>query len=165
MEYEVIDNFLPQDLSNKIHDVLLTSQYTNWYLQNDISGHDEEFDDKLSFYLTHTFYSDYKVKSDAFTWIQYIMNQMDIKALIRIKGNIYPRTEFLHTHSPHTDYPFQHKGAIYYVNTNDGFTILNGDVRIESKQNRLLLFDPSIPHQSTTCTDKRYRANINFNYF
>lgn len=164
MDYKIIDNFLPKDLSNTIHDVLLTSQYTNWYLQNDISGN-ESIDDNLLFYMTHLYYADYTVKSNDFTWIQHIMQKMDIKALIRVKANLYPRTEFLHIHSQHTDYPYSHKGAIYYVNDNDGFTILNGDVRVESKQNRLLLFDPSIPHQSTTCTDAPYRVNINFNYF
>lgn len=163
MDYKIIDNFLPKDLSHRIHDVLLTSQYTNWYLQNDISGQDDK-NDKL-FYLTHLFYADHAVKSDMFTWVQHVMQDMDIKALIRIKANLYPKTEFMHIHKEHTDYPYSHKGAIYYVNDNDGYTILNGDVRIESKQNRLLLFDPSIPHQSTTCTDAPYRVNINFNYF
>jgi hypothetical protein len=164
MDYKIIDNFLSNSLANDIEAVLLTSQYSNWYLQNDIVG-DGNVDDNLLFYMIHTFYSENKIQSNSYSWMQYIMNKMDVKALIRIKANLYPRTEFLHIHSKHTDYPYSHKGAIYYVNDNDGFTILNDDVRIESKKNRLLMFDPSIPHQSTTCTDARYRVNINFNYF
>ena len=37
--------------------------------------------------------------------------------------------------------------------------------KIESIENRALLFDPSIEHRSTTCTDAKGRININFNYF
>jgi hypothetical protein len=29
----------------------------------------------------------------------------------------------------------------------------------------ILLFDPSKPHNSTTCTDDKCRVNVNFNYF
>ena len=48
---------------------------------------------------------------------------------------------------------------------NDGFTVLHDGTKIESKRNRLLLFDGSKPHHSTNCTDDWRRININFNYF
>ena len=44
-------------------------------------------------------------------------------------------------------------------------TILNDDIMIESVENRVLLFDPSLPHSSTTCTNAKARFNININYF
>jgi len=50
------------------------------------------------------------------------------------------------------------------LNTNDGYTII-GDEKVESIENRLLRFDATKMHHSTTCTDQQYRANINFNYF
>ena len=59
---------------------------------------------------------------------------------------------------------FGHKAAILYLNTNDGYTII-GDEKVESIANRLLRFDATQMHHSTTCTDQQYRANINFNYF
>lgn len=54
---------------------------------------------------------------------------------------------------------------IFYLNTNDGFTILNGETKINSVENRILLFDPSELHSSTTCTNDKCRVNVNFNYF
>jgi hypothetical protein len=90
---------------------------------------------------------------------------LDIKALIRVKGNLYTRSEKLFVHNKHVDYEYKHEGALYYVNDNDGYTILDGGAKIESKKNRLLLFDPSLPHSSTTCTDSPSRINININFF
>jgi hypothetical protein len=65
----------------------------------------------------------------------------------------------------HRDFSFKHKGAIYCVNTNNGGTKLEDGTIIGSVANRLLLFDPSTLHDSTNCTDKKARINININYF
>ena len=51
------------------------------------------------------------------------------------------------------------------INTNNGFTILEDGEKIETKENRMLLFDASKKHKSTTCTDNIYKCNIIFNYF
>jgi len=76
---------------------------------------------------------------------------------------MYIKSEKIKKHHAHQDFPFKHLGAIYYVNSNNGFTII-GNKKIESIENRLLMFDPSVKHQSTNCSDKRVRLNINFNY-
>ena len=49
------------------------------------------------------------------------------------------------------------------LNTNNGKTILNDEVEIDSIANRLLVFDGDIPHCSTTCTDEKVRLNVNVN--
>ena len=87
------------------------------------------------------------------------------KALMRVKGNLFPSTDNLIHHEDHFDYPCEHRGAILYLNTNDGLTVLENEVEVESVENRLLLFDPSKMHHSTTCTTKPYRMNVNFNFF
>ena len=88
---------------------------------------------------------------------------MDIKRLIRIKLNLYTRTDYLVHHDDHIDFPHSHKGAVFSLNTCDGFTVIDGD-EISSVANRMVFFDPSILHHSTNCTNKPYRMNINFNY-
>ena len=37
--------------------------------------------------------------------------------------------------------------------------------KIIPKANRAVFFDPSQPHSSSPCTDRKRRVNINFNYF
>ena len=84
--------------------------------------------------------------------------------MIRSKCNLYTKTEKLFEHKLHTDMPFPHKGFLFYVNTNNGFTILEDGTKVESIANRALFFDSSKSHKSTTCTDEDIRVNININY-
>jgi hypothetical protein len=116
---------------------------------------------------THTIYVDDVINTKNEVWekIQPIKQMLKIKSLMRIKVNNYPRTSKLIHHKNHMDYPFKHKGALFYVNDCDGLTVLEDGTEIESVANRLLLFDASKPHHSTTTTNKPRRININFNYF
>ena len=36
--------------------------------------------------------------------------------------------------------------------------------KIESKENKAVVFDGSLEHSSTTCTDQHYRITLNINY-
>lgn len=158
---DIIDDYLDKELFGRIQKFVLGDQNIPWYLQNDISGNG---DDSMA-YFTHVFYGNHSIRSDHFGFvIEPITFMMGSKALIRVKGNLYPRTDNLVYHKPHTDYEYSHKAAIFYLNTNNGYTII-GDKKIESVENRLLRFDASVEHSSTNCTDVPYRANINFNYF
>ena len=94
-----------------------------------------------------------------------LLRKVEPKALKRIKANLYPRTKELLYHGVHTDFDYDHKAMIYYLNTNNGYTILKDGVKIKSIQNRALFFNPQEEHQSTTCTDLKCRMNININYF
>jgi hypothetical protein len=84
--------------------------------------------------------------------------------LIRVKANLYLRTDEIEHHDTHVDYDFENNAAILYINTNNGLTVLEDGTEIESVANRLLFFDGSKPHHSTTCTDQKRRVNININY-
>ena len=87
-----------------------------------------------------------------------------VKSLLRIKLNFYPHTETLKEHGQHVDYDFSCYGAIFSLNTCDGFTRLNDGTKIDSVENRILFFDPSLKHNSTTTTNSSGRWNINFNF-
>ena len=50
------------------------------------------------------------------------------------------------------------------VDSSDGFTVIDGE-EIETIENRMIFFDPSISHHETTCTNKPFRPIIKFNYF
>ena len=91
---------------------------------------------------------------------------MDVISLYRVKGNFYPNVGKHSENKPHIDFSFKHKGAIFYINTNNGYTLLNkGKTKIESIENRILFFDSTKTHNSTHCTDDHARVNININYF
>jgi hypothetical protein len=165
MNYEIIDNFLPIDDFKLIQYGIMESQNLAWYLNNFISGEGDLTTNPKDYYFTHLFYSDYRVRSDNFKIFQPFLEKINCKSLIRIKGNLYPGTDQVQHHKNHQDFDFTHKAALLFINNNNGFTVLNDDVQIESKANRVLLFDPQIPHHSTSCSDEKYRITINFNYF
>jgi hypothetical protein len=119
-----------------------------------------------NFYMTHRSYDKNIILSNKDVWevLQPIINLLKSKTLIRIKLNMYPKTFQLIHHPSHVDYSYKHKGAIFYLNTNNGLTVLEDGTEIKSVANRLLLFDASEPHHSTTTSNENRRVNINFNY-
>jgi hypothetical protein len=173
--YEVRDNFLSEVDFAKLEKVIMGPEF-NWnYSYNVSDGGDSEND----IYFMHSFYigltSKPKIdfhgnpippeKSTFYKFIEPIIEKLpDFQTLIRAKANLYVARKKLIHHKDHTDMEFSHKGAILYLNDNDGFTVLEDGTEIESKANRLLLFDPSKPHHSTSCTKDNRRVNININY-
>lgn len=158
----VIDNYLNQEDFLRIKNTLESSDFP-WYYQKNINDSHSEKD--LDCYFTHYLFNQKNGQSSFYYIIKPILNKLNVKALIRIKSNFYPRTEKLEIHKSHSDYTYKHKGAIFYINTNDGKTILNKNKEIDSVENRLLLFEPHLSHNSTSTTNVKSRININFNYF
>jgi hypothetical protein len=163
-DYKIIDNFLDKNIFLNIKNIMESSDF-NWFLQKKVNKNHYEND--LTSYFTHMFFIDHENEfniSKFFNLIIPILTKINMNKLIRIKGNLYLNKENKEIHKKHVDYEFNHGGAIYYVNTNDGLTILNEKIKINSIENRLLLFNPSIPHSSTATTDSKFRININFNF-
>jgi hypothetical protein len=165
MKYKVKDNLLDINSFKRMQEKII-SDHTPWFFQESVEfpkTHKEYKEDKNS-YFSHLIF-DKKINSSLFEIILPILDFIKYKALIRIKLNLYPRTEKIIIHKPHKDYEYKHKGAIFYFNTNNGKTILENKIQIDSRENRILLFDPSKPHQSTSTTDTKARINMNINYF
>jgi len=163
--YEVIDNFLPKEDFKRLQEIL--PERVPFYFQKTINGFHSESEKDTTFYMTHmlynwednypdysTFYNDYKI----------ILDKLEVKSLVRMKINLYPRTDKIETHKSHYDYPYEHKGCIFSLNTCNGATILEDGTKIKTVANRALLFDPSKEHSSTSCTNAKTRLNVNINY-
>ena len=90
---------------------------------------------------------------------------LEANHFLRIKANLYPSSETLHEHKMHVDFDYSHCTALFSLNTCDGYTKLKDGTKINSVANRILLFDASEEHCSTTTTDTFARVNININYF
>ena len=167
MEYEVIDNFLePEDFKILTDDILSTNSGFSvfpWYAQQGVTVTDGRNNDHWN--LIHSFYQNYEIQSGFFKHLSDVIDKLQIKSLIRIKANLYPKTDKIIEHDFHADFDFSHKSGLYSLNTNNGFTIMEDEEKIESVANRMIIFDASKLHKSTTCTDENFRANIVFNYF
>lgn len=161
--YKIIDNVLSIDDFNFIKQQVSGSEFP-WYYQPSVAEYNQE--QLPEFYFTHTLLNgDTNQPSFYFKFMAPLIEKLEIKSLIRVKANLYPNFGREIINQPHVDFSFDHVGAVFYINTNNGYTILEDGTKIESRENRLLLFNAGSPHQSTHCTDQKVRLNINFNYF
>ena len=182
MKHKVIDNFLDEEYFDSLVD-LFTDKLDKtggnvimpWFFDSKISDkvylNNCSLESKISvngedkfFYMWHLFYEDNMPASPFCDKLVPLLNKLDTKCLIRVKGNLFPNTHILHEHPLHTDYGFPHSGAILSLNTCDGYTKLKDGTKIDSVANRVLLFDASKEHCSTTTTNVSARINLNINY-
>jgi|TARA_R100001460_G_scaffold8554_1_gene21115 hypothetical protein len=159
---KIIDNFLDQETFSSLKEMLERYDF-GWFLSQGVT--DLSNPNKEHYNFVHLFYVNHKVNSKYFDSLKPILEKLNVKSLIRIKSNLYPKTSKIVQHDFHTDFPYSHKAALLMMNTNNGFTIMNDDKKVKTIENRMLLFDASKPHKSTTCTNEKYKINIIFNYF
>tara|TARA_B100000900_G_scaffold349232_1_gene315305 strand:- start:289 stop:771 length:483 start_codon:yes stop_codon:yes gene_type:complete len=158
---KIVDNFLDHSIYKNISDEI-SSEYFPWYFNYAKVGNLDY--DVFNYQLIHGFYSNYRVNSGYFELLDPLIAQIGVKSLIRVKANLNPPTKEIVIGGEHVDQDFSCKAAIYYVNTNDGYTLI-GDQKIESKANRIVFFDANTPHSGSNCTNIKNRIIINLNYF
>ena len=159
MNYELIDNFLgPEDLK-KIQDLFLGSKIA-W---NCINGIVLPGDGDFQF--VHVLYTNYAPVSPFFNDLSPIWKKLDPVSIVRCKANLNMKTP------EHVESAFHRDvdnciTAIYYVNTNNGYTEFESNgMKVNSVENRLVIFDSNEKHREVTTTDTPRRSVINFNYF
>ena len=162
-ETKVIDNFLTKSDFKNLQEVMMSDRI-RWVFNRRVAFDDSPIE-RNECYFTHSFYNFRLPESDVFMegHLDPILDRLETEIWIRIKGNLYPATETLYEHQPHRDYAYPHNAALFSINTCDGGTRI-GDDLIASKENRIILFDGHLPHNSTTCTDTNARININLNW-
>ncbi len=165
---KIKNNFLNQKTFNEIKKVMLSPHFP-WYY-NDTKIDEQNKKDLNNYQLTHTFFVNNSVNSGAYNLIEPVLQKLKVKELIRIKANLVPRTSKIHRFQKHIDQEFNCKGAILYINSNNGCTIFEEGRRdgsskhVTSKENRIVFFNANKKHQGTTCTNEKIRVLINFNY-
>lgn len=156
----VIDNFLPKKDFETLQKIVMGDKI-GWCFNYKTNHNSQELSD---FYFCHTLFNCNPLSDYYEVFANKLISKMDLFALRRIKLNCYPWSEKLIQHKLHIDYPVKHKALILYFNTCNGFTMFENNIKIESVENRALLFDGSKKHRSTNCTNDKARFNININY-
>lgn len=155
--YNIIDNFLEDKEFNIIKDIF-NSTYFPWFYNNEQTKNDAS-------YFNHIFYKDNNFNSPYSNQvINPILQKLKPITLIRIMANLLINTGTASKSKNHTDHPFSHTTAIFYINTNNGMTILDENKKIKCIENRLLIFDGLIKHYAIRQTDEDRRMVININF-
>jgi hypothetical protein len=164
---KVIDNFLDLKYLEQLQNTCIHGAQFPWYYNESVVYQEKILD---NYQFTHMFYNQMVPQSDFYKFLSPILEQLNILSLIRIKANLIPKNSTIIEHGYHTDVydvgvGVIHKTAVLYLNTNNGYTLFRDGTRVNSLANRIAIFDSTMEHTGTTCTDQKCRVVINFNYF
>ena len=163
MNYKVFDNFLPKDYFDNLKNLIFDKGFP-WHYK-DFSAY-EDGDDGPTF--THFLYQLEKPTSNLFEKFVPFLEHLKVKHLIQLRVNMVTKDRDYSVSDFHIDYDNLKDSTtgIFYLNTNNGYTLLgeNEKIRIESIENRLLLFPVYIRHAAGRQTNTNRRVLININY-
>ena len=165
---QIFNNFLEPEVFLEIKKFIMSPRcqwrYVNYIAHKD--GRDNDSDG----YFVHSFkdchpktFEDRYPESPHFPLIVKILDKIKYQNILRIRSSLYPRRDVQKPDPFHVDYNFPHKVCIFYVNTNNGYTMFENGEKIPSVENQLATFDGSEKHCSVVQTDTsaRYIVNIN----
>jgi hypothetical protein len=173
MSFQILDNYLTKEDLKNIKNILFPQDLTSkdnfqWNYQKGIvrdpdlgpTGY-EEYD---WMYNRSLYSSEFRLKFDKYYHVvKPILNKLNPKKIFDIRANLLVPTPHHIYHEFHTDRSVPHRVALFYVTTNNGFTILRDQPKINCIENRMLLFNGNIEHHSVTSTDSP-RCVLNINY-
>ena len=172
MQPYIIDNFLPKEDFKKIVNAV-SGPDIDWHYSYSVADGSQEEDDMYFIHLLYMGLAEMPKDgimppppkpSDYYHLFEPLFAKLpDFKLLLRAKLNLYGKTPEIIHHADHVDMKQEHKGAVFSLNTCNGGTVIDGQ-KFDSVANRMLFFDPSLEHNSSTTTNSSGRWNINFNF-
>lgn len=191
----VIDDIIPKDYSKHI-ETLMTSFDFPWFFNPSMVSGDDDFlgnENNISGF-NHFFFEKESKVSPYFDLVYPMVLSITSKAdvpfnrLIRMRANMNlpNKASTLEHHMPHIDSFFPHWNAIYYVNDNDGDTVIFNETndsydsgqddiiriknnkftvkqRVTPKRGRICIFPGKYYHSSSWARESKYRCVININ--
>ena len=162
---KIIDDFLPVYHFKEIQNIFLGGEFP-WYFGNGVLRPNDG-----QYQFTHEIFNIRTggVLSSYYSLFDVVQKKLGVRRLDRIKSNLNPKTVFHRKGGYHSDNSlgdsYQHtKTAVFYVNTNNGWTHIKNGGKVKSVENRIVIFDSNLYHTGVTCTDKIRRVIVNFNY-
>ena len=152
----------PKIFQEQIYD-FFTSEYFPWYFNPHVNYHGDKH-----FQFVYIFIKNGGVQNcedHMLNQIKPITDLLKAKTILRIKANLTTKDHKRTFHGYHKDnVEGADKTALFYINTNNGYTKFKNGKKVKSEANSLLLFNAEEYHSSVTCTDEKRRMVINFNY-
>ena len=157
---KVIDNFLNEEDFTKLKNIILKYNFPWYYNDFKTTRNDSNFQ------FIHHFFNNDKITSNYWKYILPIITKLKATSIIRIKANLTTNKSINYKSDMHIDTKVEKsKTAVFYCNSNNGFTLFQNGKKIISKENRIVIFDGHQKHCGADCTDQNTRVVINFNFF
>ena len=155
----VKDNFLDKKQFNKIKEVFFSKDIP-WSFGKVVPDLESSVSDIDNFQFSYTILPE----SPFYECLIPLFDKMNMEVHFRVKINLNPKAYKVFEHGYHIDIPTPSKTAIFYLNTNNGYTAFETGEKVESVANRLVVFDSHIKHTGTSCTNEKVRMVLNINY-
>ena len=158
-KYKIIKNFLEISFFKQIQNFLF-SEECPWYYKKNMTTDD-------SYFFNFCFYNYSTPQTPMFdSMMRPVVNLLECNMLSEIRANLVLKKEKKYCSNFHVDRSFPCKTAILYMNTCNGYTLLDEKekIKILCEENKLLIFDTNIKHAMVSQTDTERRIVINFNY-
>ena len=174
---KIIDNVMPQKDFDRVHSQFFDycSDPVLWaYAPAQVLLKDGSSDESFFF---HVIYAqpemsssltddDKAFASPLFRLFTPLMARIGCTTPLRLRANLLiNRNKHIHgiEHVDEITDKLDHKTAIFYMNTCNGYTVIGG-TKVESVANRVVIFPANTPHYviSQTNTDRRIVININY---
>lgn len=164
----IVDNYLDHDLFLAIRSYLLSPSFP-WEPSQILSTSEaEHLPESDNLQLVHGFYLNkpgFFFQSAKLGILKPLLVKLAPLSLLKIKANRTARRDRHIEYGLHVD--TKRAGAstaIYYLNTNNGYTRFADGQQVMSVENRLVLFDAATSHTGASCTDADERVVLNLNF-
>jgi len=158
---KIFKNYIDSETFNTMKDVMLSEDFIWFFRSSQVSWEDKDYSE----YFSHTFYVDEKINSDSYKLMLPVIDKLKPKALIQMRANLVVQKHDHFKSEFHTDFDFKCNTAIFYLNTNNGYTEFENGEIVKCEENTLVTFDSQIKHRAVSQTDTKQRVVVNINYF
>ena len=182
MKFEIIDNFLPNDKWQENYNLFMTEDIkwtyksvpqdpTSFFFQYIFTGFSNRYSqDEVSFISPADNIQEKEIPHYT-TAIEPILKNFEYKKILNVRTNLFTRMPNNYSYKNidgaglHNDhgYDFEYTTMIYYINTTNGGTYFENGETVQSKSNRLVVFNGHLLHRHIYQTDEKARVATNIN--
>lgn len=164
---KIIDNFLDVSVLNDIKNIINTDDY-DWCLWKQVNPNSTEG----QFQFAHVYMNDNVIiKNMDDNIINFIMQKYTNDTnknltICRARVNLFLKTKTNLGFGYHVDIYDSNDFStlLLYLEDSNGCTEFKNGQKIQSKENRAIIFPANVEHQTVSHTDIQFRTNININF-
>ena len=161
---KIIDNYLNNEDFKTIKSFIESHTTFDWYLSPQAN---EWGTDDRAFQFMHNWVWAGKTKYPAVeSYLKILLRPLKKRLKVhRCKVNLFINQVEPIKMGFHTDFDIDNiKTLLLYLQDSNGYTEFENGEKVESKENRALIFSSNIRHQTVSQTNTMFRTNINLNY-
>ena len=162
-----LKNVLSDEHFKQLTDIIMSDKFPWFYQNHVVHSHQSNTEEKYQIQFVHKFHEGSNIVTGPELWNMLfpIFAVLQPHTFLRVKANNIPGQNEIVTHGMHCDVsvPLSYT-AIFYCNTNNGYTEFKDGDKVFSEANSMVIFPSYMEHTGSTCTDTRCRVNININF-